>query len=121
MRADAPIPDRTLLTEYVGDVDFMSRHKHNDSDSIMTLLNTGNERTSLVIVPDRRGNIARFLSGINNHCSASRRRQNVKSARFRVDGQVRVVLYANRDIRRGEVLFYDYNAEEKEYPTEHFT
>ena len=65
-------------------------------------------------------NIARFLSGINNHTAAGRRAQNVRSARFDVDGEARVVLYAARDISKGELLCYDYNAARARYPTEHF-
>lgn len=44
----------------------------------------------------------------------------MKSARFDIDGKVHVILYASRDIRNGEVLYYDYNAWHDLYPTEHF-
>jgi hypothetical protein len=37
-----------------------------------------------------------------------------------VNGECRVLLIANRDISKGERLYYDYNGYEHEYPTEHF-
>lgn len=49
-----------------------------------------------------------------------RRKQNLKCVRYDVDGEARVLLVANRDISKGERLYYDYNAYEHEYPTQHF-
>uniref|UniRef100_A0A2N9IS52 SET domain-containing protein n=1 Tax=Fagus sylvatica TaxID=28930 RepID=A0A2N9IS52_FAGSY len=49
-----------------------------------------------------------------------KKKQNLKCVRFDVNGQGRVLLIANRDIRKGERLYYDYNGYENEYPTEHF-
>lgn len=49
-----------------------------------------------------------------------KKKQNLKCVRFSVDGECRVLLVANRDISRGERLYYDYNGSEQEYPTEHF-
>lgn len=121
VRADGRIPDRTLICEYVGEVDVLANRDDADSDSIMDLLHAEDPAASLVIVPDRRGNVARFLSGINNSDPASRKQRNIKSARFELDGQVRVVLYANRDIAKGELLHYDYNGLLNNYPTEHFS
>ena len=37
-----------------------------------------------------------------------------------MNGESRVLLIAIRDILEGERLYYDYNGDEKEYPTEHF-
>lgn len=59
----------TFITEYTGDVDFLKNREHDDGDSMMTLLLTTNLSDSLVICPDKRGNIARFINGINNHTS----------------------------------------------------
>ena len=141
--ADARIPDRTLLCEYVGDVHLLREQVHGECDSLMELLRTGNPETGLLIspkcvslcacsrscasltvrdraVPRCTANIARFLSGINNYTAEGRRSQNVRSARFEVDGEARVVLYAARDISKGEVLCYDYNAAQSRYPTQHF-
>lgn len=49
-----------------------------------------------------------------------RKKQNLKCVRYNVDGECRVILVANRDIPKGERLYYDYNGYEHEYPTEHF-
>lgn len=119
--ADAPIEDRTLLSEYVGQVDFLANRECDSCDSIMDLLRTGDPSSSLVIVPDRVGNLARYISGINNADAAAAKKINVRSARFTVGGRVRVVLYAARRILAGERLHYDYNALDKAgYPTHHF-
>lgn len=67
VEADALIKDMTLITEYTGDVDFLENRKNDDCDGIMTLLLANDPSKSLVICPDKRGNIARFINGINNH------------------------------------------------------
>ncbi|NP_001338776.1 histone-lysine N-methyltransferase ATXR6 [Zea mays] len=120
VEADRPIRDLTIITEYVGDVDFLRNREHDDGDSMMTLLSAASPARSLVICPDRRSNIARFINGINNHTPEGRRKQNVKCVRFAVGGECRVLLLANRDISKGERLYYDYNGSEHEYPTHHF-
>ncbi|KAF8677204.1 hypothetical protein HU200_046681 [Digitaria exilis] len=113
VEADRFIKDLTIITEYVGDVDYLRNRENDDGDSMMTLL-------SLVICPDRRSNIARFINGINNHTPEGRKKQNLKCVRFDVAGECRVLLVANRDISKGERLYYDYNGSEHEYPTHHF-
>lgn len=65
MEADGPIKDMTFIAEYTGDVDYIKNREFDDGDSMMTLLL--GEHTSLVICADKRGNIARFINGINNH------------------------------------------------------
>ncbi|CAD5175294.1 unnamed protein product, partial [Musa acuminata subsp. malaccensis] len=121
VEADRFIRDLTIVTEYVGDVDYLKNREHDDGDSMMTLLSAANAARSLVICPDQRSNIARFINGINNHTSREgKKKQNLKCVRFSVDGECRVLLVANRDISRGERLYYDYNGSEQEYPTEHF-
>jgi [histone H3]-lysine27 N-methyltransferase len=67
VEADRFIRDLTVITEYVGDVDFLRDREHDDGDSIMTLLSAPSPARSLVICPDKRSNIARFINGINNH------------------------------------------------------
>ena len=67
VEADSAIKDFTIIAEYTGDVDYMRRREKDDGDSIMALLFTDSPDKDLVICPDRRGNIARFISGINNH------------------------------------------------------
>jgi len=54
------------------------------------------------------------------NCREGRKKQNLKCVRFNINGEARVLLVANRDISKGERLYYDYNGYEHEYPTEHF-
>ncbi|XVE58331.1 hypothetical protein DITRI_Ditri04bG0161300 [Diplodiscus trichospermus] len=120
VQADRYIKDLTIITEYVGDVDYLKNRESDDGDSMMTLLHASDPSKSLVICPDKHGNIARFVNGINNFSPDGRKKQNVKCVRYDVNGECRVLLIANRDIRKGEKLYYDYNGYENEYPTEHF-
>ncbi|KAF0935039.1 hypothetical protein E2562_029548 [Oryza meyeriana var. granulata] len=120
VEADRFIKDLTIITEYVGDVDYLTNREHDDGDSMMTLLSAASPSRSLVICPDKRSNIARFINGINNHTPDGRKKQNLKCVRYDVDGECRVLLVANRDISKGERLYYDYNGSEHEYPTQHF-
>ncbi|XP_057979882.1 probable Histone-lysine N-methyltransferase ATXR5 isoform X2 [Malania oleifera] len=120
VEADGHIKDMTFITEYTGDVDYIKNREHDDCDSMMTLLLATDPSKSLVICPDKRGNIARFINGINNHTPEGRKKQNLKCVRYNVDGECRVFLVATRDIAEGERLYYDYNGYEHEYPTHHF-
>ncbi|XP_073012288.1 histone-lysine N-methyltransferase ATXR6 [Typha latifolia] len=120
VEADRFIKDLTIITEYVGDVDFLNNREHDEGDSMMTLLSAKDPSKSLVICPDKRSNIARFINGINNHTPDGKKKQNLKCVRFDVDGECRVLLIAIRDISKGERLYYDYNGSEQEYPTQHF-
>ncbi|XP_010525565.1 PREDICTED: histone-lysine N-methyltransferase ATXR6-like [Tarenaya hassleriana] len=121
VEADKFIKDLTIITEYVGDVDYLKNRENDyDGDSMMTLLHASDPSKCLVICPDRLSNIARFISGINNHTPEGRKKQNLKCVRYNVRGEARVLLVANRDISKGERLYYDYNGYEHEYPTEHF-
>ncbi|KAJ4757552.1 Histone-lysine N-methyltransferase [Rhynchospora pubera] len=120
VQADGHIKDMTLITEYTGDVDYLKNRETDDCDSMMTLLLGVDPADSLVICPDKRGNIARFISGINNHTPDGRKKQNLKCVRYNVDGECRALLVACRDISPGERLYYDYNGHEQEYPTHHF-
>ncbi|XP_022143539.1 probable Histone-lysine N-methyltransferase ATXR5 isoform X2 [Momordica charantia] len=67
VEADDQIKDMTFIVEYTGDVDYLKNREHDDGDSLMTLLSANDPSRSLVICPDKRGNIARFINGINNH------------------------------------------------------
>ena len=67
MEADRFIKDLTIITEYVGDVDFLKKRENYEGDSMMTLISATDPSRSLVICPDKHGNIARFVNGINNH------------------------------------------------------
>lgn len=120
VQADGQIKDMTFIAEYIGDVDFIRNREHDDCDSMMTLLLATDPSKSLVICPDKRGNIARFINGINNHTPEGKKKQNCKCVRYSVNGECRVFLVATRDIAKGERLYYDYNGYEQEYPTHHF-
>ncbi|XP_010931052.1 probable Histone-lysine N-methyltransferase ATXR5 isoform X2 [Elaeis guineensis] len=120
VQADGHLKDMTLIAEYTGDVDYLLNRQHDDCDSIMTLLSATNPSDSLVVCPDKCGNIARFINGINNHNQESKKKQNIKCVRYDVDGECRALLVACRDISCGERLYYDYNGCEQEYPTQHF-
>eukprot|EP00743_Colponemidia_sp_Colp-15_P006939 GILK01007488.1.p1 GENE.GILK01007488.1~~GILK01007488.1.p1 ORF type:complete len:364 (+),score=60.91 GILK01007488.1:90-1181(+) len=121
VEAAEDIPDLTLIAEYAGEVDTVRNRIDDNVDDMMDLIRSGRSSTSLVICPNRRGNIARFISGINNFTKESRKKANLRSARFGVNGRSRVILYANRDIKKGERLYYDYNALIKDqYPTDFF-
>jgi len=67
VQADANIKDMTLIAEFAGDVDYLEKRENDDCDSLMTLLWTADPSQRLVICPDKRGNISRFISGINNY------------------------------------------------------
>ena len=105
-----PIPRHTLVAEYVGEVTTMERSGDTSSDSLMVLLNTGDPATSLIIDPTRTGNASRFFSGINNLCNFSKRKANVRTRRFALDGKCRVALFTSKPVETGEKLYYDYNA-----------
>ncbi|CAK9207221.1 unnamed protein product [Sphagnum troendelagicum] len=120
VEADRHIKDMTIICEYTGEVDFMRHRTHDEGNSIMGLLFTEDPDEELVICPDKCGNIARFISGINNHSPEGKKKQNLRCVRYDVDGEARVLLIAIRDIPQGERLYYDYNAFQKEYPTQHF-
>ncbi|KAL1832666.1 hypothetical protein ACET3Z_002317 [Daucus carota] len=66
VQADGPIKPMTFITEYVGDVDYVKNREEDECDSLMTLLVNKDASSSLLICPDKRANIARFTSGINN-------------------------------------------------------
>ncbi|CAD8095201.1 unnamed protein product [Paramecium primaurelia] len=121
VRSVQPIAYKTLICEYAGDVYRFADQVYSTSDSIMSLLETGFAATSLVIIPEKNGNIAKYLSGINNSKKNSKKiQQNVKSRRYNVEGQSRVILYACRDIKSGEILYYDYNEGGFKYNTNYF-
>ena len=46
--------------------------------------------------------------------------QNVYSCRIALNNEIHLLLITKRDIKKGEMLAYDYNGYKKQYPTEHF-
>ena len=85
VKAIEDIPVLTLLCEYSGEVHFSRKKLFDNNDSIMDLIRTPFSSTSLVIAPETRGNIARFLSGINNN-DKNKKKQNVNSLRLDING-----------------------------------
>jgi hypothetical protein len=78
VQARSIIPKFTLISEYVGDVDFLRKRLLDQNDSIMDLIRTPHSSSYLVICPESKGNIARFISGINNNDPRARQKLNVK-------------------------------------------
>ncbi|EYU30405.1 hypothetical protein MIMGU_mgv1a023273mg, partial [Erythranthe guttata] len=111
VEADGPINDMNLIAEYAGNVHCTRNREEDDCDSMMPLLSSADPSESLVACADRLGNIFRFIK---------RKKQNIKCVRYNVDKQCVVLLVANRDISKGERLYYDYNGCEYEYPTHYF-
>jgi len=67
VEADEPIEALTIIAEYVGDVDYVKNREDDEgNNNIMTLLYASDPSQSLIICPDKRSNLARFISGINN-------------------------------------------------------
>ena len=113
----------TLICEYTGEVSLARNRLFDDNDSIMDLIHTPTSDTSLVICPEKYGNLARFLSGINNKYKLLKKKknQNVYSLRVNIDGSVHILLLASKRIKKGEILYYDYNAGGyNTYNTDHF-
>jgi len=113
----------TLICEYTGEVCLARNRLFDDNDSIMDLIHTPTSDTSLVICPEKFGNLARFISGINNKYKEMKKKknQNVYSFRVNIDGSVHILLLASKRIKKGEILYYDYNAGGyNSYNTEHF-
>jgi len=68
MQVDAyNIKDMTFIAEFAGDVDYLENRENDDCDCLMTLLWIADPFQRLVTCPDKRGNISRFTTRINNH------------------------------------------------------
>lgn len=121
VKAIDDIQMNTIICEYTGEVTLLRKKIFDKNDSIMELIRTPSSNTSLVICPENYGNLARFLSGVNNHNSKLKKKQNVYSIRLSIDQSVHILLLALKNIKKGEILYYDYNAGGyDEYPTSHF-
>ena len=123
VRALDEMVTNTLICEYTGEVCLARNRLFDDNDSIMDLIHTPTSDTSLVICPEKFGNLARFISGINNKYKEMKKKknQNVYSFRVNIDGSVHILLLASKRIKKGEILYYDYNAGGyNTYNTDHF-
>lgn len=124
VKATADIKKNTFVTEYSGTVIDFSDDL--DSDSIMEFYST--QASNLVIYPDEFGNLGKYLSGVNNQkvsrvCKKKKSEKgavrnikekinlpNCTSQKFNINGGLHVLIYTIKNIKEGEVLFYDYNA-----------
>ena len=114
------ISQNTIVCEYSGEVSLLRNKLLSENDSIMDLIISPNSDSSLIILTEIYGNLARFLSGINNFNSNKKKKQNVYSIRVNIDGSIHVLLITMKKIKKGEILYYDYNAALDNYPTNEF-
>lgn len=95
---DQFIPKLGYIGEYAGDLRKRKR-KDRGNDYIFGYM-VGFFRTPWIIDAKYRGNFTRFI----NHSFYP----NVSSRGFAIDGVYHVIFYANRPIKKGEQLTYDY-------------
>ena len=114
--ADKNLPKGMIVCEYIGDV-YTHRYAiemttifEEQNDSIMELKKGKNADETLFIYPKKYSNIARFINGVNDKDKAKKNKANVASIRTLITGRPAVILYTTKSIRKGEGLFYDYNA-----------
>jgi len=96
--AKKDIPELTFIGEYAGDL--RARKKHDGTNDYIFGYMVGMFRTPWVIDAEKRGNFTRFI----NHSFYP----NVSSRGVVVDGIYHVIFFANRPIKKGEQLTYDY-------------
>jgi hypothetical protein len=113
VKATKRIEPYTLISEYSGCIKKFNSNSR--CDSIMHY--TGN----YVIMPNKCGNLGKYISGVNE-LKKGRQKANLKSIRYVIDGQIHVLLYTLRIIKKEEILQYKYNdnGKMKEYPTGDF-
>ena len=92
----------------------------------MILQNPSSNTIGLDIVPNVITNIARFISGINNKWNQAMKSKykNVNSFKCEIEGYPHILLYAHRNIKKNEILYYNYNEgkkKEQSYHTDYFT
>ena len=79
------------------------------NDSIMNLINNPSSNKSLSILPENFANISKFFSGINNSLSNKdkSKTQNLTTMRFRDGNEIKVIIYALKNIKKNEHLAFD--------------
>jgi hypothetical protein len=106
----------TIVCEYAGVVRiFENVEKETDNDCLFDNLtyNSNGVQIDYVIDPKPTANLGKYVSGINNIDSELRRKKNCYSFRTKIDGTIHVLLVTLRNIRRGEIIYYDYNGGDK--------
>lgn len=114
VKATRNIPKNSIICEYTGIIygEKVFESLHIDDDSTMYL------DEEHIISPFSLGNIAKFISGINNK---RKKNGNLASLCFKCENQPHVIIYAYEDIKKGSILNYDYNSGRKgNYPTDSF-
>lgn len=110
--ATEDIPKNTFICKYLGDV-----YKHTEArannDSQLTLLDCGIKQNNLVICPEYHANLGRFLSGCKD-----KKKCNVEVKTVEINGKLTVIMFANRLIKKGQLLYWNYGPD---YPMEDFT
>ena len=127
MIASTYIQKNTLLCEYAGNVitlqEYYKKIRNKEiekNDSIMDLIITPFSETTLIICPYNCANLGRFFSGVNNKNKISEAKINVGSAKVLIDGSVHILLFTSKNIKEGEILYYNYNGDANLYPTDEF-
>jgi hypothetical protein len=60
-----------------------------------------------IIYPGVKGNLARFISGINK--KKGKRKQNLKAIKVNIQNKIHVLLVSIKPIKEGTTLCYDYD------------
>ena len=94
--------------------------KNKNVDSNIDFIITPRSETSLIICPYNHCNIARFISGANNSDPNFKKFINVISRRVSINSSVHILLIASKNIKKNEILYYDYNGETNNYNTKGF-
>eukprot|EP01135_Chromosphaera_perkinsii_P002939 Nk52_evm50s230 gene=Nk52_evmTU50s230 len=106
VRAVTDIPEDAFLIEYCGDVmnksQFLGRVREYDNEG-RTHYYFMNLHKDLIIDATRRGNNSRYL---NHSCDP-----NCVTQKWHVNGEIRIGLFAKKDIKCGEELTFDYKYE----------
>ena len=86
----------------------------------MDLILTPTCDTTLVIYPYKNANLGKFLSGINNSDECSKQKINVVSYKVLIEKRFHVILVVLKDIKKDDILYYDYNSSYNLYETSDF-
>jgi len=108
--ATDPIGKNTFICEYVGELRTHRDILTKQLDSTMDLLDPKTQKSDdrLVIVAEEKCNLARFINGVNSKTPNWEHRANLRVHRVLVNDEICVILFACRDILKGEELRYDY-------------
>ena len=125
--ANTDMQKNTLLCEYAGNVLSLQEYykkypktKGSKNDSIMDLTITPFCETTLIICPYTCTNLGKFFSGVNNNDKESMKKINVFSVKILIDGSLHILLITSKNIKKGDILYYNYNADGNNYPTSEF-